>query len=246
MRSSERIATDAHASGDVALLADVAGARQIAFYFTGWYEDYIADRRCMRRRSARSDSDDRRAIRQLETMLPRDGVRILKSICASIAKTQRERIADCEPTSYALARDATRIAGSRSTTNALQDDRAALSEGDGSAACALACGRWHGSDEYALLAAGQFLLRRTASGLAARAAAVPCRTRTSACTRESAACTSPADDPKRVDDEDYERELEALQGRLALLVRTARFRKHALVLAFEGMDAAGKGGAIRR
>ncbi|MGH8177884.1 MAG: polyphosphate:AMP phosphotransferase, partial [Steroidobacter sp.] len=33
---------------------------------------------------------------------------------------------------------------------------------------------------------------------------------------------------------------------LALLVRRARFRKHALVLAFEGMDAAGKGGAIRR
>jgi len=50
----------------------------------------------------------------------------------------------------------------------------------------------------------------------------------------------------KVDDNEYEKELESLQGRLALLVRRTRFRKHALVLAFEGMDAAGKGGAIRR
>jgi polyphosphate kinase 2 (PPK2 family) len=37
-----------------------------------------------------------------------------------------------------------------------------------------------------------------------------------------------------------------LQGRLARLVRKPRFRNQGLVLAFEGMDAAGKGGAIRR
>ena len=44
----------------------------------------------------------------------------------------------------------------------------------------------------------------------------------------------------------YDRELEQLQGHLALLTRRSKFRKHGLVLAFEGMDAAGKGGAIRR
>ena len=46
--------------------------------------------------------------------------------------------------------------------------------------------------------------------------------------------------------EELRTELAKLQRRLALLVRRKRFRKHALVLAFEGMDAAGKGGAIRR
>ena len=51
---------------------------------------------------------------------------------------------------------------------------------------------------------------------------------------------------KRVGDADYDVELALLQGRLALLVRRGRFEKRALVLAFEGMDAAGKGGAIRR
>lgn len=50
----------------------------------------------------------------------------------------------------------------------------------------------------------------------------------------------------RVSDEDYDRELEHLQGRLARLSRRKRFGRHAVVLAFEGMDAAGKGGSIRR
>lgn len=45
---------------------------------------------------------------------------------------------------------------------------------------------------------------------------------------------------------DYERELERWQGRLAMLTREAAFRERSLVLVFEGADAAGKGGAIRR
>lgn len=45
---------------------------------------------------------------------------------------------------------------------------------------------------------------------------------------------------------DYDEQLERLQGRLALLTRDKAFRKRSLVLVFEGMDAAGKGGAIRR
>jgi polyphosphate:AMP phosphotransferase len=44
----------------------------------------------------------------------------------------------------------------------------------------------------------------------------------------------------------YERELEREQGRLALLCRRKGFRRRALVIGFEGNDAAGKGGAIRR
>jgi polyphosphate:AMP phosphotransferase len=45
---------------------------------------------------------------------------------------------------------------------------------------------------------------------------------------------------------EYERLLEPLLGRLALLTRAPAFRRHSLVLVFEGLDAAGKGGAIRR
>ncbi len=45
---------------------------------------------------------------------------------------------------------------------------------------------------------------------------------------------------------DYETELATWQGRLAELMRHPDFKKRALILAFEGSDAAGKGGAIRR
>jgi len=44
----------------------------------------------------------------------------------------------------------------------------------------------------------------------------------------------------------YETELAHWQGRLAELARDPRFKGRSLVCAFEGADAAGKGGAIRR
>ena len=47
-------------------------------------------------------------------------------------------------------------------------------------------------------------------------------------------------------EKDYEVELAQWQGRLAELMRDARFKNRSLVCAFEGADAAGKGGAIRR
>ncbi|MEO0323817.1 MAG: polyphosphate:AMP phosphotransferase [Myxococcota bacterium] len=52
---------------------------------------------------------------------------------------------------------------------------------------------------------------------------------------------------RKVPEEVYDVRLEELQGRLARLLRSSRFRKkHSLVVAFEGQDAAGKGGSIRR
>jgi polyphosphate:AMP phosphotransferase len=50
----------------------------------------------------------------------------------------------------------------------------------------------------------------------------------------------------RLADEDYDTLLEEWQGRLARAVRHRRFSKVPLVLLFEGQDAAGKGGTIRR
>lgn len=49
-----------------------------------------------------------------------------------------------------------------------------------------------------------------------------------------------------LDKKDYERELEVLQGRLAVLMRHKAFARRSLVVVMEGSDAAGKGGAIRR
>jgi polyphosphate:AMP phosphotransferase len=51
---------------------------------------------------------------------------------------------------------------------------------------------------------------------------------------------------KSLSDRQYERKLPLLQGRLNALSRHKRFHDVALTLVFEGNDAAGKGGAIRR
>ncbi len=44
----------------------------------------------------------------------------------------------------------------------------------------------------------------------------------------------------------YTKQIEVLQGQLNLLSRSPKMKKHAVVVVMEGMDAAGKGGAIRR
>ena len=51
---------------------------------------------------------------------------------------------------------------------------------------------------------------------------------------------------RTLEKKDYEEELLDLQGRLNLLTRHKNFKKHSVVLVFEGVDAAGKGGGIRR
>jgi polyphosphate:AMP phosphotransferase len=74
--------------------------------------------------------------------------------------------------------------------------------------------------------------------------------------RRTAAALPPALDQRNLlnalvlerpmDDKTYRRELERQQGRLALLCRSEAFQRRSLVVVFEGNDAAGKGGAIRR
>ncbi|WP_305042090.1 polyphosphate:AMP phosphotransferase, partial [Geoalkalibacter sp.] len=50
----------------------------------------------------------------------------------------------------------------------------------------------------------------------------------------------------QLDKKAYDKDLEKYQGRLNLLLRQKAFAKRSLVLVFEGFDAAGKGGTIRR
>ncbi|MEZ4294278.1 MAG: polyphosphate:AMP phosphotransferase [Polyangiaceae bacterium] len=51
---------------------------------------------------------------------------------------------------------------------------------------------------------------------------------------------------KTLDDPTYEKQLDAATRELTLLTRDDRFRRTGVVLVFEGADAAGKGGAVRR
>jgi len=51
---------------------------------------------------------------------------------------------------------------------------------------------------------------------------------------------------QKLEKKNYEEELEKYQGKLALLTRDPRFKEITVIAVFEGNDAAGKGGSIRR
>lgn len=51
---------------------------------------------------------------------------------------------------------------------------------------------------------------------------------------------------QEVDKDDYEKELAELQGKLGRLTHSLHKERQSMILVFEGPDAAGKGGAIRR
>jgi polyphosphate:AMP phosphotransferase len=51
---------------------------------------------------------------------------------------------------------------------------------------------------------------------------------------------------QKIDKKKYKEELEKYQGKLALLARKNKFKNITVIAVFEGNDAAGKGGAIRR
>jgi len=51
---------------------------------------------------------------------------------------------------------------------------------------------------------------------------------------------------KSLSKKEYKKQLDYYQGRLSKLSRSKEFSKHSVVAVFEGNDAAGKGGAIRR
>ncbi len=92
------------------------------------------------------------------------------------------------------------------------------------------------------------LLEAVKARLAAPAvkASLPATPDTSSAVDDKRTVLSQLDLTKRLTKDEYENELERAQGALALLSRHRRFKDHSVVIVFEGNDAAGKGGTIRR
>lgn len=107
-----------------------------------------------------------------------------------------------------------------------------------------------GEDErFRALTVGRELLEAMKARLAAEAAPAPA-------SEPEPVMAEPSLDGKNVlgsldltqklEKKDYEQRFEELSGKLNRLSRHKRFKKRSLVCVFEGSDAAGKGGAIRR
>ena len=106
-----------------------------------------------------------------------------------------------------------------------------------------------GTDErYRSLTVGRILLAALQRILADRKLPTPKRslTPTTPAVIDNVKLIRDLDLTKKLGAEKYERDVEHFQGKLAKLTRHKRFAEHSLVLVFEGADAAGKGGAIRR
>jgi len=213
---------------------------RIAFYFWGWYGDYmhsaLDDSQQAKRRTVRQLE----RIRRLEAMLSADGVRVVKIHLDLDADTQRKRLKKLRAdklTRWRVTDDDLRLARHHKAVRKAIERCLAASE--------QRAARWNlieGADEdYREVRAGEVVRDEMLLGLE--------RAQKTAQVRASkVAKVAPLPRPRipKVTDDEYDDELERLQARLALLTRRAKFRKYGLVLAFEGMDAAGKGGAIRR
>jgi polyphosphate:AMP phosphotransferase len=218
---------------------------RIAILHGGWYQDLLLEAIKLDGSSARLPAPLRRPvdrIRQLERMLVLDGVTIAKVHLHVAPETQAKRLkklqADKTTRWRVTAEDLRMARHYRDVERALERS---LDATDQPAA------PWHlvdGTDaEHRALEVGRTLLEALRAPPAAAAAGRAARTRRGQAARVALPSRAGAAHPS---DAVYDQELGRLQGRIALLSRRKRFAKHAVVAAFEGMDAAGKGGAIRR
>ena len=103
-------------------------------------------------------------------------------------------------------------------------------------------------DHYRYLTVGRILLDAMRNTIAAKKARATARTITPPAPPviDNTRLIRELDLSKTLPAQRYQRELEKYQGELARETRRKRFAKRSLILVFEGVDAAGKGGAIRR
>src|ERR1700693_2330769 len=222
---------------------------KLGIFFHGWYGEAMAA-------SVRGGIDDDRlhshiqSIREHEQMLTDEGTVLLKFWIHLSKAEQKERLKALEDdprTRWRVTRDDWAAYRIYNRSHALWEHLLReTSTGEAP---------WYvveGADErYRNLTVGKILLDAMRSVVKVQSATGK------APLKHSVAPTPPSvldnvklirdlDLSKKIAREDYKRDLEKYRGKLAKLSRHKRFARHSLILAFEGSDAAGKGGAIRR
>lgn len=219
----------------------------IGVFFGSWYSDPIVTH-ALQKRGERHFSEALAEIARFEQMLSDEGTLVLKFWFHLTKKEQRRRMDKLwhdKRTRYRVTDEDRRRA-------AHYDEFRATSERALSATHA-AHAPWivlDGSDaRYRNFNAARSLLEALEGKLAStdtkQPEPAPASQRTDA-PRAAANVFRSLDLTRKLDKEQYSSELAQYQSRLAQLTRKRRFARLSPVLVFEGMDAAGKGGAIRR
>lgn len=215
---------------------------RMGMLFGSWYTAPIVDRAL----DNISPVVFRRQVEEIvrfERMLATEGVLLLKLWFHLSKRDQRRRLNDLERDPLTRWR-----VTEGDWNNFKRYDRFRRISAEALATTSTATSPWHlidGSCQYKrALTAGSLLLDELTRRLDAPAPRRP----------KAAAPAAPAspdvlgalDYGARLTRAEYEEQLEFWQGRLNRLIRDPRFAQRALVAVFEGQDAAGKGGAIRR
>lgn len=227
---------------------------KIGIFFGSWYTSPI-----LRRVMNRSDDVDLSAsmerIRAFEELLIHEGAVLVKLWFHLSKKAQKKRFKELESSDLT----SWRVTQTDWKHHRRYDDFAVVNErvlretSTGDAPWVVI----DGSDaNYRALTAGQTLLSAlrarldAETGPAAKTNGAGPRTRARAVSRlgsvDTAGILRDLPFEERLSKEKYEGKIGRVQGRLARLARSPKMRKHGVAVVFEGMDAAGKGGAIRR
>jgi AMP-polyphosphate phosphotransferase len=219
---------------------------RLVILHSGWYQEILQGPNGVRGSHA-SPAARKRAIeriRQLERMLVQDGVRLVKVHLHVAPETQEKRLDKLEAdktTRWRVSQEDRWMARHYAQVEQAYEEILAATE-QGVAPWQLIDGT---DAQHRALEVGRRLLDGLADG-AARSGARRGSARGGPASAAGKVRLPTRPGPVSISDEEYDEQLERLQGRLALLSRRKRFERHAVVAAFEGMDAAGKGGAIRR
>ena len=218
---------------------------KVGIFAGSWYSQPIADRICgnMRRSELDQVLDD---INRFEAMLVNEGALVLKFWFHLSKDAQKQRLKALEKDPRTAWRITKQSYERLKTYDDLQDVAGHVLRVTNTAHAP-----WiivEGTDdEYRSLTVGRVVLESMRKRLQQEGRAqVPVAPPIVRTIDERNVLTE-LDLSQKLEKKEYERELAKYQGRLSELARDHRFKgKHSLVLVFEGSDAAGKGGSIRR
>ncbi len=224
---------------------DLPAKGRVGVVFGSWYTDPLRDRLAGRSGRGRFERE-LAAIRRFEDMLTNEGTLLLKFVLLLTAREQKRRLKAYADTTGGASRalEEWADAGNRKAVRPIV--------GEAIRRTSSASAPWvvlpSDDPEYRDLTFGRTLLaalRRQldepdgAAGTAApRPATIP--------NLDRRTVLDALDLGHALDDDAYKARRQAAQARLLALSRSKAFRDRALVVALEGHDAAGKGGAIRR
>ncbi len=220
---------------------------RIGIFFGNWYTQPIVDR-VMGKGKGREAAFERSLdeIARFERMLADEDVLLHKAWFHLAKKVQKKRLhalEDNAETSWRVTRDDWKRFKSYDSFRAISE-RALRRTSVGHAMWTIIDGS---DEEYRKLMLGETLLtaiRQRLARPADRRAPDHKPIRTTPIDRKTV--LSELDLTQNVTDARYDKLLTKYQGQLARLTRHPKFAERSLVVAFEGNDAAGKGGTIRR